>query len=152
MRVRFRQVIVVLAVLSLIVAGCARVAVPAPSMPRAPTSTPGGQVITGVARVEEIEILILESFPVQVHVVARGNLPDGCTTIDQVKQERHGDTFVVTIATVRPADRACTEALVPFEEVIPLDVVGLEAGTYTVEVNGVRGTFELAVDNKLSGS
>jgi inhibitor of cysteine peptidase len=117
------------------------------------TSTPmpgdqGGEVITGQARVEEIEILILESFPVQVNVVARGNLPDGCTTIDQTEEKREGNTFLVTITTVRPPDRACTEALVPFEEVISLDVAGLAAGTYTVDVNRVRDTFELAVDNK----
>jgi hypothetical protein len=55
----------------------------------------------------------------------------------------------VTITTVRPADQACTEALVPFEEVISLDVRGLDAGTYAVDVNGVRDTFELAMDNRL---
>ena len=37
-----------------------------------------------LAPVEEIEIVILESFPVQVHVIARGNLPDPCTEISEV--------------------------------------------------------------------
>jgi len=37
--------------------------------------------------------------------------------------------------------------LVPFEEIIPLEVYGLPAGTYTVNVNGVQGTFDLEVDN-----
>ena len=63
----------------------------------------------------------------QVNVVARGNMPNGCTTLDQIEQERQGHTFLVTITTVRPADQACTEVLVPFEEVISLNVVGLEA-------------------------
>jgi inhibitor of cysteine peptidase len=40
--------------------------------------------------------------------------------------------------------------LAPFEEVIPLKVYGLPAGTYTVEVNGVQGTFGLEIDNILS--
>ena len=43
----------------------------------------------------------------------------------------------------------CTEALVPYEQAVPLDVAGLPAGVYTVTVNGVSDTFELAVDNVL---
>lgn len=35
-------------------------------------------VTTGMAPVESIEILILESFPVQVHILAKGSLPDNC--------------------------------------------------------------------------
>ena len=113
-----------------------------------PTPTPiEGDVIIGEAMVESIEIVFLESFPLQVNVIARGSLPDGCTTIYEVTQEREGDTFKVTITTIRPADLVCTQALVPFEEVVPLDVYGLEAGTYTVDVNGVTGTFTLDVDN-----
>ncbi|MBN1978594.1 MAG: hypothetical protein JW918_14445 [Anaerolineae bacterium] len=114
---------------------------------QAPTEPSGDGVVKGVASVETIDILILESFPVQINVVARGNLPDGCTTIDDVIQERDGNTFRVTITTVRPVGMVCTEALVPFEKVIALEVYGLPAGVYTVDVNGVRGTFELAVDN-----
>jgi hypothetical protein len=106
-------------------------------------------VVEGLAPVEDIDILILESFPVQVNVVARGNLPDGCTTINEVTQERDGNTFRVTITTVRPVGMVCTEALVPFEKVIALDVYGLPAGVYTVDVNGVSDTFELTVDNVL---
>jgi hypothetical protein len=36
---------------------------------------------------------------------------------------------------------------VPFEESIPLDVAGLDAGTYTVIVNGVEASFTLDIDN-----
>ena len=119
--------------------------VPLPT-PAATEPTAGG-AIYGQAVVEEIDILILESFPVQVNVVARGYFPDGCTGIDEVRQERAGQAFQVTITTIRPADAMCTEAIVPFEQVVSLDVAGLEAGTYTVDVNGVTGTFTLAVDN-----
>ena len=97
--------------------------------------------------VEAIEILILESFPVQVHVIARGQLPDGCTRIDQINRQRNGTTFIVTITTNRPAQAFCTLALVPFEEVVVLDVFGLAAGVYTVEVNDVTDSFSLEVDN-----
>jgi hypothetical protein len=113
---------------------------------------PGGGIgdfVSGIAQVDNIQILILESFPVQVNVVVRGNLPDGCTTIDQSLVEKIENQFRVTLTTSRPAEAACTEALVPYEEVISLDVVGLPAGSYTVDVNGVTGTFELAMDNIL---
>lgn len=115
--------------------------------PAAATKPPSGGVITGEAVVESIEVLILESFPVQVHVVAKGYLADGCTEIGTITSEQKDDLFLISITTVRPADKMCTEAIVPFEEVIPLDVYGLAAGTYTVDVNGVKGSFELQVDN-----
>ena len=106
-----------------------------------------GGLTYGQATVEAIDIVILESFPVQVKVVARGQLPDGCTEIDENRQERTDQAFQVTIATVRPADAVCTQALEPFEETISLEVHGLPAGRYTVDVNGATGSFELVVDN-----
>jgi hypothetical protein len=109
--------------------------------------TPTGNTVSGLALVETIDVLIMESFPVQVQVIARGALPDGCTTIDQAVSEREGNEFRVTITTVRPADAICTEALVPFEEAVRLDVLNLPSGTYTVDVNGITGSFELEIDN-----
>jgi len=101
---------------------------------------------TGLASVDEIDIFILESFPVQVQVIASGNLPDPCTEISEVLQEREGDTFFITIKTYRPPG-FCIQVLAPFEEIIPLEVYELPAGTYTVDVNGAQDTFDLEVDN-----
>jgi inhibitor of cysteine peptidase len=128
---------------------------PQPTTPPAgapPTNTPAkpqGATVTGLASVASIDLLTLESFPVQIHVVARGNLRDGCTTIDQITQTREGNSFKVTITTIRPANQMCTQAIVPFEQTIALDVYGLKAGTYAVDVNGVTGTFTLDVNNEL---
>jgi len=102
--------------------------------------------ITGLAPVDEIDILILEIFPVQINVIASGNLPDPCTEISEVLQEREGNTFFITIKTYR-SPGLCIQVLAPFEEIISLEVYGLPAGTYTVDVNGVQGTFDLEVDN-----
>ncbi len=41
----------------------------------------------------------------------------------------------------------CTQAIVLYEKVVPLNVYGLKAGTYYVNVNGVNGSFELSIDN-----
>jgi inhibitor of cysteine peptidase len=100
----------------------------------------------GLALVDEIEILILESFPVQINVIASGNLPDPCTEISEVLQEKEGNAFFITIKTYR-SPGFCIQVLAPFEEIIPLEVYGLPAGTYTVDVNGVQATFDLEVDN-----
>jgi inhibitor of cysteine peptidase len=117
----------------------------------APAETPSatadsGDAETPAALVEEIEVLMLESFPVQVNVIASGNLPDGCTSLNEPTPRREGNTFVVNLTTTR-VDEICTQALVPFDKVIPLEVEGLPAGTYTVSVNGLTETFTLDVDN-----
>lgn len=135
----------VLLVATALMAACGSESQPLPTKPE-PTA---GDLIRGEAVVEEIDILILESFPVQINVVARGYLPDGCTEIDDILQKRTGMGFEVTITTVRPSGAICDQATKPFEEVISLDVAGLKAGRYTVVVNGITGTFDLAVDNVL---
>lgn len=112
------------------------------------TATPAADIL-GQAPVDSIEVLLLESFPVQVNVIAKGNLPDGCTEIDQIEQTRQDNAFQVTITTRRPGDAACTEQLVPFEEVIPLEVENLPAGNYSINANGALGAFALTVDNGL---
>jgi inhibitor of cysteine peptidase len=103
---------------------------------------------TGLAIVEEIDILTLESFPVQIFVIARGYLSDPCTEISEVLQKKEGSTFFITIKTYR-SPGSCIQVLTPFEEIIPLKVYGLPAGTYTVDANGVQGTFDLEIDNIL---
>jgi inhibitor of cysteine peptidase len=116
--------------------------------PVVPTATQvDTEPIFGQAPVDSLEVLILESFPVQAQVVVRGSLPDGCTTVDTVSVTREGDLFTGVISTVRPGAAVCTELLVPFERVVALDVLGLAAGNYRVSINGVEAAFDLAVDN-----
>ena len=99
--------------------------------------------------VDSIDIFIQESFPVQVSVQVYGNLADGCTSIQSTEAKYDGnDSFDVHIYTSHPNDVMCTQALVPFEENIPLDVFGLPAGTYTVKVYDLESTFQLDVENK----
>lgn len=100
-------------------------------------------VITGV------DIHIMESFPLQASVQIDGELGDGCTELAPIETEREGDTFHITVQTERPADAVCTMELRFFSETVPLDIEGLEAGTYTVDVNGVTETFTLEQDNVL---
>jgi hypothetical protein len=107
------------------------------------------EVVLGQAPVEAVEIVVRESFPVQVSAIVRGYLPDTCTEISQVGYEQTGDTFKIEVATVRPKDMACADVIKSYEEVVALDVAGLAAGVYTVDANGVTATFELQADNEL---
>jgi hypothetical protein len=116
---------------------------PAPILTEAPT-------VSGGALVKSIDILLLESFPVQVNAVIRGDLPDaGCTKIASVEQIREGNTFRLRLVTTTDPLARCAQALTPFEQVVSLDVNGLPAGTYTVEASGVQQTFTFDVDNSL---
>lgn len=93
-----------------------------------------------LATVDHVAIRVLESFPEQLHVVATGFFPDGCTKIDQITQERRDQEIIITITTTRPQGVMCTTALVPFEEVIPLEHALIESwdeGEIVVSVNGV---------------
>jgi inhibitor of cysteine peptidase len=96
--------------------------------------------------VDEVELQIMESFPIQVAAVVRGHLPDGCTVLDDISAAREGNTFVLDIAAHREGDM-CTMALVPFEKRVALDVEGLKAGTYQVVGGDASAAFTFDVDN-----
>jgi len=115
---------------------------------------PQTSTITGLAQVEYIEVSILESFPVQVNVNVFGNHPDGCTALSdsQVSFEQETNTFFVQLQTTRDADAFCTLALQPFEYIVSLPVDNLQAGEYTVLINGVSDTFTMDMDNTVTFS
>jgi uncharacterized protein YgiM (DUF1202 family) len=100
--------------------------------------------LTGNADVQSIEIQMIESSPVQVNAIARGQLPDaGCTTISSASQVRNGNTFTVKVTTKTDPAALCALTLTPFEYVISLDVSSLLPAKYIVNVNGVEESFDL---------
>ena len=105
------------------------------------------EYVYGDAVVETIEIAILESFPVQIRAVLRGDVPDACTAIDSIVVQREGSTFTLVVRTRRPADAICAQVLTPYETTTGLDVLGLPAGIYTVVAGEASASFELVVDN-----
>ncbi len=99
------------------------------------------------ANVESIKINQILTFPVEVTVIARGHLPNACAVIDQISQERNGSDFNIVIESLHQGNASCGEDRIPFEESIMLDVVGLPAGIYVVDLNGLKGTFKLMTEN-----
>ncbi|MDX1413761.1 MAG: NBR1-Ig-like domain-containing protein [Candidatus Promineifilaceae bacterium] len=112
-----------------------------------PTAAEEADPLVGLATVESVEIQTLESFPVQINVRVRGVLPDNCTVIDDVITQQEGNSFEIAMTSVQRSAPECVAEEVLFEETVPLDVEGLEAGSYTVAVNGIQGSFNLDVDN-----
>ena len=138
----------VLCLVALLVSACGSSgSIPQPTATSAPTAAP--TVLADQAIVESIDIRILESFPVQVNAVVRGQLPDACSLIDKAQPTREGNTFRIALSIARRPDARCAPALTPFEHTLALEVAGLTAGTYLVTAGGVSSSFTLNVDNIL---
>ena len=121
--------------------GCGRTGTTSP--------VPEIEIMEGQAAVESVEIVMLMSFPLQVHLHVTGYVGDPCTAIDEIQTHRDGYSFEVVIKTTRDSQLDCIQVIEPFEENIPLDVYGLPAGDYLVVVNGVGAEFTFFQDNIL---
>jgi hypothetical protein len=100
-------------------------------------------------QVAGLELVILESMPVQVNAVIAGNFTLACTIIQDVAVRREGDTFTIELEPAKDPETPCSEERVPFTTTVPLDVEGLPAGTYIVIAGDDRDRFRLDVDNVL---
>ena len=136
---------------TLLLAGLLSACTMTPTPSQSPVSPPPttGNVLRGLAAVKHVDLMQLESFPVQVHARIQGELSDSCTQLGPITQTRAGGTITVVVPTVRPADAVCTTIVGEFDQTVPLEVNGLPAGEYIVDVNGVRATFTLTRDNRL---
>lgn len=95
--------------------------------------------------VQDVKIEMIESFPVQVVIVVEGTLPKKCQALMADTAQRNRNFFVTLTATERAS--TCSSTDNTFTEMIPLDVSGLKAGEYQVNVHGLTRQFELVVDN-----
>lgn len=98
---------------------------------------------TAPASITSLEILKLAATPPEYRVVARGQLPDGCARLQSPTVERDGFNFKVALLSNWISQASCPPGPIDFERVIPLDVMGLEPGNYSVTVNSVGAAFAL---------
>jgi hypothetical protein len=108
------------------IAGC--------SAPAAPS------VLVGPITIDEVDVLVLESFPPLASAHVKGIVGDGCSEIRSVSQSRSGNVTTVTILRERPRDAVCTQIARIYDETIRLEGV-YPPGRYDVIVNGFRRTF-----------
>lgn len=119
---------------------------PAASDPTAPdTTAPGGMPARDgdPAYVDSVDLLFLESYPVQVRAIIAGSLPTPCHTAGwQVGDpDLEGRIVLEMFSTVEDPDAVCAQVLEPFEATI--DLGSFETGDYLLEVNGVEYPFTI---------
>jgi hypothetical protein len=124
-----------------------------PSAAETPPVAPPAPVIEGAYRpvdVDQVEADVGVGSPIPVFVNVSGNLPDSCAQIEFMQQEYGGSNFKITLSTIPSNAEGCIQDTLPFRISLPLNVVNLPAGEYTVEVNGSRADFKLDTANTTS--
>ena len=116
-------------------------ATPTAELISAETPQPDSTLPAPTVTVDNIRVLVLQSEPVQVDVTITGSLPDGCSVLEPITQERQTTTFVITLTAIRDPNTPCTELTVPFSQAVPLNIEGLLDGVYTVQAGDKSETF-----------
>ncbi len=97
-----------------------------------------------LAPIDNLELLILESFPMQYQLQVKSGLPNGCARYGGYFMMREGATIRIEMVNWKPSDPEviCTEQYRTVETVISLgsDFENFDI-TYTVDVNGTRLAF-----------
>lgn len=101
-----------------------------------------------LVQIDSVEPVVVENEAGrEVTLAIAGNKSVPCVELEEVAVSRKDDTFTVLVAeTVLGPEESCVAVLDPFEISVPLDLTGLDAGTYQVTVNGVESEFVLTQD------
>lgn len=119
----------------------------APSRVPAATSRPGTAAPDlRPMPVSNVSIEVGVGSPIPVDVLVSGEWPDLCAQLAEMKQRVAGQAITIDLLASSP-DPACPPDVLglPFRIAIPINVVELAEGTYTVTVNGVSTTFDVPV-------
>jgi len=112
----------------------------------APASIPGpipeAKFVIEPIQIDQVDVLIRESFPVQVSAHITGIIGDGCASFHGVKQARQDHTIILAIEREQEQAEACTQLAQLYDETLHLDGE-FPAGDYTLKVNGVERSFRI---------
>ena len=127
--------------LSILLAACAPAASVSPlPAPASPVQPPARDMLIEPIQIDQVEVRVAESFPVQVFVHVTGVIGDGCSSVLPVEQKREGNTITLIINRQRPAEAMCTMIAKIYDENIRVDG-NFPPGEYTLKVNSVTQTF-----------
>ncbi len=113
--------------------------------PASSLSTGDAPLVEDELQVEDVKVETGVGSPIPVKAVVTGNLPAACAWPGEIRLRREERTFFVWLAAHRPAQADCPQDGLPFRLELPLNIVNLPAGRYTVDVNGVSVGFDLPV-------
>ena len=100
--------------------------------------------------VDQVEVEVGVGSPIPVHAVISGNLPDSCAQIEFVQLLQDEMNFHITLSSIPSDAEDCIQDTLPFRIRLPLNVIGLPAGGYSVDVNGSRADFTLVTGTSAS--
>lgn len=112
--------------------------------PTETVSTPSGYT---PATVDGVDVEFGVGSPIPVLAIITGTLPDTCAQVELDRMDQEGATFDLALSTIGSTKVDCIKDEIPFILRLPLNVISLPAGTYTVEVHGVSDTSELDTGN-----
>lgn len=129
-----RWAIIAVMPIILILAACAPVLSPA--------AEPATEGLRPIA-VADVSMEIGVGSPIPVDAFVSGGWPDLCAQLAEMTVARDGFQFDISLLATA-ADPTCPPDFVglPFRIAIPINVVELPEGTYTVTVNGASDTFD----------
>jgi hypothetical protein len=91
----------------------------------------------GNAYINDVQLMIMESYPVQISLAVSGDLPTPCNELRYaIEQPDEENRIYVEVYSVIDPGMMCVQVLDPFAKNISLPVQGLPDGTYAVYVNG----------------
>lgn len=94
-----------------------------------------GSLVRGEVHLDSVDLLTLESFPLQFTLVLNGNLPTPCHELRiAVSPPDAENKILVDVYSVTNPDEICTQMLEPFE--VNFQLGSLPSGTYSLWVNG----------------
>ena len=112
---------------------------PTGDAPRSPLDPIPGEdtMVRGQVSIDSAEVLLLESFPVQVRLNLKGALPTPCHQLRaKVSEPDEQKRIHVEVYALVDPDQVCIQMLEPFETSINLG--SFPGGTYSVWVNGEK--------------
>lgn len=114
---------------------------PLPSNPYQPLESDAA-LQRGEVFIDTTDLLILESYPVQINLVLQGNLPTPCHELRIVANQPDEDNrILVEVYSVVDPEQVCIQMLQSFEATYSLG--SFPSGNYTVLVNGEEvGQFD----------
>ena len=94
-------------------------------------------------KVVDVYVEVGVGSPIPVFVDIGADLPDICAQVEYVNTVQDGDMFKIQVGTTPSTKQDCQSDTIPFRMKIPLNVLDLPVGSYSVEVNGISADFNI---------
>lgn len=95
--------------------------------------------------VDQVVVEVGIGSPIPVEIVASGTWPDLCAQIAEVRSKIDGFQINITVLASTVDECPPDHLGLPFRFAMPLNIVEMRSGMYTIAVNGKSSSFNLPV-------